>query len=1406
MSLDALIQRCCRPWAAGRTLCVLVVVLSLACVTVTPMAAALAVGASRQVAPVASAPLPEGSVFSSGDITYKVLSDSAVQVGDGVRPAVLVGGRISVPRTVTDPAGHEYVVTAIGDKAFEARPNSWGGYALPDTITRIGDRAFYRDNAASTLRTLPASVVSIGEEAFYGVQMTGDLVLPPRLTSVGTRAYAGTFLRSITIPASVRDVGVDGFRVDLSTLQEMVFEGKRLTLASVPFPASVKVQYTVRYLGAGGETVAEQRVLHGSMITDVPPVPDRPGLVGHWVPESGFSFSAPASDSFNAQAVYGQPPTDIDTCVVEQIPRQVFSGPPVAPSVTVTSPDGVSLKPGIDFIVSYAQNTSPGTGRVTVYGTGAYAGSRETTFDIYLDPSTPVDIAYADVPPVPAQVYTGEPKTPGVIVRFGPVQLVPGTDYTVTYADSTGPGTATAVVRGRGQYSGERRVTYEISASFKIDGITYKIIDATRCQVGDGLVGATTRAGVMAIPPTVTDPVTGRRYEVVAIGDRAFEGLTSITGFDLPSTLVTIGKRAFAACPGAADLQLPPGVVSLGNNAFAGSPVRQMVLPPALETIGNQAFKETMLSEIVIPASVTSIGADAFASVPALTRVVYEGKRVAYPFAPSVGVYFTVRFLEVDGGVRESVHVRMGTLVSPIPDPGWYAGLAGFWVAERGYSLHLPVTDSFFVRSIHPPLPLIDIATCVVAPVPVQTYTGTPVEPTLSVRTHSGRVLKPRVDYRIVYEANDAPGMATAFILGQGLYHGVARAHFAVQVSPDTAVDLSQAVINPIAEQPFTGQPLTPSVTVKLGGMTLRPDVDYVVSYADNVWIGTATVTVTGRGQYTGTASAGFAVTAAAETPDGRINLRVLDAAIALAEAVDPAVYTRSSVARMTGQLVTARALRTYILAAGLTTLDQNQNRIDEAARLLLLSYQALEERWGAEVTIVVSAATSAVRTQPFSTAPTVMPLVRGTALTARVDRDVEDSWWYQVVGSGYVPATDVFEMPVTGVGAEYRVVCLKAPTPLFRYPFEWAERTGARVQGEVLTVRTANRDWLVVADKGSDGRLTYAYVRAGDVRLADGETVPGVSTPPTGEDPNAADPAESNPETRPAEIPGHGEGGLGPNPGGLVPVDWWPGSGTTGIDRLERFWVKFPHNISDPGDAEVNVNLLRLYKADGTLVPSRVFTRDRNLYPDSRRYIYLEPIEPLDWGTRYYLEILPGFRSRNGMVSTVTLRIPFSTEIYPFGRGEGTGPGQFTGPGAGGVAFGTEFGPGDGGEPSGSTGDVPGGGPALGGGTSGSGSGTGSGTGARQGRNPRGGLTGDREVSLVMNPSSQVDVPAVGSAASVIPLLGLGIGGGGQAPGGMAPVWPGVLLGAFAALLILAITRTRRAARLGSRRDEQAA
>jgi hypothetical protein len=134
-----------------------------------------------------------------------------------------------------------------------------------------------------------------------------------------------------------------------------------------------------------------------------------------------------------------------------------------------------------------------------------------------------------------------------------------------------------------------------------------------------------------------------------------------------------------------------------------------------------------------------------------------------------------------------------------------------------------------------------------------QTYSGEALTPAVIV-TLGDKALVENTDYTVAYADNTGIGTATVTVTGTGNYTGTATGSFTI-----AAADLSAATVS-AADQTYTGEALTPAVTVTLGTATLVEGTDYTVAYADNTGIGTATVTVTGTGNYTGTATGTFAI------------------------------------------------------------------------------------------------------------------------------------------------------------------------------------------------------------------------------------------------------------------------------------------------------------------------------------------------------------------------------------------------------------------------------------------------------------------------------------------------------------------------------------------------------------------
>ena len=72
--------------------------------------------------------------------------------------------------------------------------------------------------------------------------------------------------------------------------------------------------------------------------------------------------------------------------------------------------------------------------------------------------------------------------------------------------------------------------------------------------------------------------------------------------------------------------------------------------------------------------------------------------------------------------------------------------------------------------------------------------------------------------------------------------------------------DIAKTTISSISAKAYTGKEIKPTITVKDGSKTLKAGTDYEVTYANNKNVGKATVTITGKGDYSGSVTKTFLI------------------------------------------------------------------------------------------------------------------------------------------------------------------------------------------------------------------------------------------------------------------------------------------------------------------------------------------------------------------------------------------------------------------------------------------------------------------------------------------------------------------------------------------------------------------
>lgn len=156
------------------------------------------------------------------------------------------------------------------------------------------------------------------------------------------------------------------------------------------------------------------------------------------------------------------PTDDILSASVEIVGEYVYTGGQIIPAVNITF-GGKTLRNGIDYILTFRDNILAGSATVIISGNGRYFGQTMRSFEIL-----PCDIS--SLPGLKLDstsfVYDGKEKTPQ-ISSDGGFGLLQGVDFDVEYKDNVFAGDGRAVIKGKGNYTGEKELAFTISRAEK---------------------------------------------------------------------------------------------------------------------------------------------------------------------------------------------------------------------------------------------------------------------------------------------------------------------------------------------------------------------------------------------------------------------------------------------------------------------------------------------------------------------------------------------------------------------------------------------------------------------------------------------------------------------------------------------------------------------------------------------------------------------------------------------------------------------------------------------------------------------------------------------------------------------------------------------------------------------------
>lgn len=145
-----------------------------------------------------------------------------------------------------------------------------------------------------------------------------------------------------------------------------------------------------------------------------------------------------------------------------------------------------------------------------------------------------------------------------------------------------------------------------------------------------------------------------------------------------------------------------------------------------------------------------------------------------------------------------------------------------------------------------------DITEFTIKSIEDQIYAGIKITPDVEITDENYQLVKDK-DYELNYSNNINVGISTITIVGTGNYKGTKDINFNI-----VAKDINLVNINDISDQKYTGQEIKPNIVMTDGSIKLVQDKDYTISYENNVNTGSASINISGKGNYKGTVTKQF--------------------------------------------------------------------------------------------------------------------------------------------------------------------------------------------------------------------------------------------------------------------------------------------------------------------------------------------------------------------------------------------------------------------------------------------------------------------------------------------------------------------------------------------------------------------
>ena len=541
--------------------------------------------------------------------------------------------------------------------------------------------------------------------------------------------------------------------------------------------------------------------------------------------------------------------TDI---TIDDIAAVTYTGQALTPAVTVKDGE-TTLTKDQDFSVSYSENLNAGTAKATLVGIGLYSGQVEKTFTIQKADLT------VTAPTARELTYTGLAQTlinaatlqgAGNIEECQIQYSLDNTTWNTALPEGTNAGSYTVFFKAVADDNHNPVEAQFINVPIYKAALTNVLLQATNLvynQQEQSPVITGVKAGTLDVP---ADAYIVSGNKATTVGNYEL----TVTPKDDAQNYDGTAKAAYSIV--AADAQIFT-ISAIADQTYAGSPLKPAVVVKDGETtlVENTDYTLTYDNNLNVgTATVTATGIGNYTGTQTKEFAITKADMVITVPTAKTGLVYTTQ----PQALATAGSVEGGEMLYSLDNQTWTATVPTGTEAKE-YTVYYKIEADANHKAVDPQnfKVTIEQATLTAVQLAETNFIYNQTEQTALISyVNAGTIAVAAESYDVTGNTKKNVGLYTVTVTGKGNFKGQVTAQFSIVAANAQLFELTLGQ----TEYIYDGTAKTPTVTVKDGSAVLVENTDYTLAYTANTAAGTATVTATGKGNYTGTQTAQFTI------------------------------------------------------------------------------------------------------------------------------------------------------------------------------------------------------------------------------------------------------------------------------------------------------------------------------------------------------------------------------------------------------------------------------------------------------------------------------------------------------------------------------------------------------------------